>query len=123
MRLGTETASLINHCLSGTSGAPTPVEGMGATLLMWTDRHAYTIVEVSGNGRRIVARRDHATRLDANRYPQTSDSQVYRYAQNPDATEEVFTLRRNGSYVRQGDSMKGNRLRIGERSEYHDYSF
>lgn len=45
--------SLNNLMLTGTKGQPTPEVGMGATQLGWTDRHAYTIVEVI-NHRRIV---------------------------------------------------------------------
>lgn len=47
MKLGTETASLINHLHSrAVIGQPEPVIGMGVTFLGWTDRSAGTIFRV-----------------------------------------------------------------------------
>lgn len=94
---------------------------MGATILMWTDRLAVTIVEVSANGRRVVVQRDKATRTDSNGM---SDAQSYTYEPDTDAPRQTFTLRKNGQWVRQGDNMgSGTKLSIGHRSHYHDYSF
>jgi len=119
MRPGTDTGSLTNYLLSGTKGQPTPEVGMGATLLGWTDRHAYTIVEVAA--RRIGAQRDNAIRIDDNGM---SESQDYRYEPQPTARVEHFTLRKNGAWVKEGESMRGGaRLRIGDRREYYDFSF
>lgn len=53
-----------------------------------------------------------------------SESQDYCYEQNPNAKRETYTLRKNGAWVKEGESMKnGSRLRIGERLEYFDFSF
>lgn len=119
MRLGTQTGSLINHLYSGSADKP-PQVGDGATLLMWTDRHAGTIVEVSPNGKRVGWIQDVATRTDKNGM---SDSQEYSYAPGT-GTPTYFTLRKNGAWVREGESMKGgNRIAIGTRNEHHDFSF
>lgn len=97
-----------------------PEVGMGATVLYWTDRRAATIVEVI-SPREIVIQRDRATRSDGGGM---SDAQSYTYERQPDAPREVYTLRKNGAWVRKGGSMKtGQRLSIGARIEYYDYSF
>jgi hypothetical protein len=48
MNIGTQTNSLVNSMYSRmTIGAPTPTVGMGATVLLWTDRHAATVTKVA----------------------------------------------------------------------------
>ena len=113
LRLGTQTASMTNYLLSGTKGAPKPEVGMGATLLMWTDRHAYTIVKVTRC--QVHARRDKAIRIDTNGM---SEAQDYRFERDDTQPVEIFRLRKNGAY-----HGKAGRLRIGDRCAYHDYSF
>lgn len=114
MKLGIETSSLANHLLSGSVGAPTPEVGMGATILMWTDRHAATIVKVTPT--QVHVQRDRVVRVDSNGM---SESQSYRYEVDPTAEVEVFRLTKNG-YRKPGG---GHGLRIGDRREYHDFSF
>lgn len=120
LRAGTQTGSLINHLMSGSRDAP-PEVGMGATVLMWTDRHAATIVEVV-SPTKIRVREDKAIRTDSNGM---SESQSYRYEPGPETcVPRTFTLRKNGAWVRLGEPMKGGlRLAVGHRSTYHDYSF
>lgn len=102
------------------SSHPTPVVGMGCTLLYYTDRKAATIVEVV-NERKIAIQEDIATRIDSNGM---SESQAYTYSPNPEAAKEIYTLRKNGRWVRVGDSAKnGQAIGIGYRKSYHDYSF
>jgi hypothetical protein len=98
-----------------------PEIGMGATLLMWTDRKAGTIIEVSQNGKTVKWQRDRATRADSNGM---SDAQSYTYERKLDGKIETFTLRKNGRWKRVGDPMNGSEtLLIGTRDEYYDYSF
>lgn len=98
-----------------------PEIGMGATILMWSDRIACTIVEVNAKKTRIVIQHDNAIRTDKNGM---SESQEYCYEPNADGVKIVATLRKNGTFVEQGESMKnGTIVRIGERRHYHDYSF
>jgi len=110
---------IINHLLSGTNGAPIPAIGMGCTILMMTDRYAGTIVEVSQNRRTVIMQQDNAELVGKG----ISDQQDYTYAPNPDGRKRTFTLRKNGSYVEQGESLNGTRLRIGDRRQYRDPSF
>lgn len=114
MKLGTETNSLTNAMLSGSIGAPEPVVGMGATILGWTDRHAATIVKVTPT--QIHVQQDIAKRADKNGM---SECQEYTYERDETAPIEVFRKTKRG-YRKAGG---GSSLRIGDRQEYHDYSF
>jgi hypothetical protein len=104
-----------------------PEVGMGATLCLWSDSHAYTITEViryksgknAGKIRAVIARRDIAKRIDKNGM---SESQDYEYETDLNARAEVFTLRKNGRYLAEGGD-GGTRLAIGFRREYYDFSF
>jgi hypothetical protein len=112
------TNNLFSNIMAN-SEQPQPEVGMGATKLCYTDRHAYTIVEVL-NKKTIVVQQDKAVRIDNNGM---SDSQSYRYDPNPEASREIITLRKNGRWVKRGDSMDGQVFAIGIRQEYHDFSF
>lgn len=120
MRLGTDTASVTNWMM-GNSKAVTPTIGMGVTFLMWTDRHAGTVVEVSADGKCISIQRDNETRTDNNGM---SECQSYDFSPCLEAVREIFTFRSNGKWVRKGESMKGgSKILLGHRAAYHDYSF
>ena len=114
LKLGTETASVQNWMMSGTNGEPIPTVGMPCTILMWTDRHAATIVKVTPS--QVHVQRCIATRIDKNGM---SESQHYTYTDDPTASVEVFRKTKKGWRKTGG----GTQLRLGERSEYHDYSF
>ena len=103
-----------------------PQVGDGATYLGWSDRHAYTIVEVihyksgaqKGQVKAVRVTRDIAKRTDG---LGMSDSQGYEYTTNLDAPVETFTKRKNGRFIQQGSDY--GTLAIGYRDEYYDYSF
>lgn len=96
-----------------------PEIGMGATVLMWSDRYAATVEKI--DGKRVTLREDKAIRTDKNGM---SECQSYRFEPNPNGREFVVTLRKNGTYVVEGEAMKnGTIVRIGERDYYHDFSF
>lgn len=116
MKLGTHTASMSNWLMSGTKGQPTPVVGMGVTLLHWTDRSAGTITRVSASGKTLWFKEDTAERVDTNGM---SESQDYKFTPNPDARERRASLRKNGEWR----EVNGSRLALGYRSAYYDYSF
>jgi hypothetical protein len=96
----------------------TPTAGMGATLLGYTDRNAYTILRV--DGKKLWATRDNVIRTDTNGM---SDCQTYRYetVAYPDG-DTLFTLRKDGRW-HEGKRLSGNVLLIGHRDEYYDFSF
>jgi hypothetical protein len=118
LKAGTETGSLMNHIISGCRMAA-PEVGMGGSILGWTDRRACTITEVSKSGKRVGIVEDIATRVDKNGM---SDSQEYSFERGS-GSPTFFTLRKNGAWVRQGESIRGQRLAIGQRDHYYDFSF
>jgi len=105
-----------------TKGAPEPEVGMGATIIMWSDRHAATIIEVArfktgaraGQVKAVTVQEDHAQRVDKNGM---GDNQHYVYLPNPQGNTWTFKVRPNGSF---GDKMWS--LAIGFRDEHYDFS-
>ncbi|HEX8556710.1 MAG TPA: hypothetical protein VF668_01335 [Pyrinomonadaceae bacterium] len=96
----------------------TPTVGMGATEVMYSDRHAFTVVEVI-SPTRIKVRADRATRVDKNGM---SDAQQYKFTPDPKGRERVLTKRRNGKWVPVGESQNAPGFLLGVRSEYRDYT-
>ena len=94
-----------------------PKVGDGATIQLWSDRHACTVIQVTQNGRRIVVQRDKATRVDSNGM---SESQEYTFEPDTNGSTTIATLRKDGSYREVGGKTL---IHIGSRSEYYDYSF
>lgn len=123
MNLGTETGSLINH-LHSTKLNPTPEIGMGATELLWTDRHAGTIVDViankKGNVVSVVFQRDLAFKSDKNGL---SDSQTYKYFPDPDGPKTTYTWSKGAQKFTQNGKKKSFALAIDIRDEHYDYTF
>jgi hypothetical protein len=111
LKAGTETGSFFNHLMSG-GPAVTPEVGMGATVLLWTDRHAGTITKVTPKSFTLVE--DKATRIDGNGM---SDAQAYSYEPNPNGRTWIFRL------TSKGWRSKGTAVALGVRREYYDYSF
>lgn len=122
LKAGTQTGSLINH-IASSSVNPIPAVGMGATILSWTDRRAATITQVeyakSGEPVKIHVVEDEARPL----FKGMTDSQSYEYSPGT-GPARLFTIRANGSWVAAGESAKGGqRISLGYRSHYHDFSF
>lgn len=117
-----ETNSLVNEILAGGQD-PIPQVGMGATILLWTDRVAGTIVAVvrfksgphKGAPRKVVVQRDRAVRTDHNGI---GDGQTYRYERDSHNFRETFHRTHGGKW-----KSEAGRLFVGWRLEYHDYSF
>ena len=131
MRLGTETASVMNNIMSrAVIGQPEPAVGMGVTFLKWTDREPGTIYEVFkvGKSTYITVTADDAKRIDNNGM---SESQEYEFTPCPDGYRSVFrknlktgmwervTKTESGRWAKAG----GEGLRIGERDKYYDFTF
>jgi len=88
--------------------------GDGATRIMYSDRQAYTVIEIC-TPRKIVVQRDTAVRLDTNGM---SDQQDYRFESDPQGSKVVLRLCQSGWQARGGEPWG-----VGYRKEYHDYSF
>lgn len=113
LRVGTETGSLVNHLMGGTTSIA-PTVGMGITILCWTDRRAATIVAVSKSGKQFEFTYDVATRTDTNGM---SECQKYDYTPVPEGPRHTAKLLKKGWRV-------GSRgVRLGARNTYYDYSF
>ncbi len=119
LKAGSQTGSLVNMIMSGSKDQK-PEFGMGATVLSWTDRHAHTIVEILSD-REIATIQDESKRTDSNGM---SESQEYEYRPRLNGAKEYWTLRKNNAWVRKGEPLKGGqRITIGFRETYYDYSF
>ena len=122
----TQYGSLINMLSDGVAPFD-PEVGMGATILMWTDREPATIVKVDrfksgprkGEVKAVWITRDIATRIDSNGM---SESQTYTFTTDPDAGAVQYTKRSDGRFKMAG-SDSGVSLRVGSRDKYRDYSF
>ena len=101
--------------------------GDGATICLWSDRHAGTIIKVTKST--ITVQRDKAT-LDPNWKPEwvaggfaghctNQDDQTYTYER--DLKGEVETFRWSTKYNQYGQP--GNLRAIKGRHEFYDYNF
>lgn len=91
-----------------------PRIGDGATRILYSDRHACTVVYVSPSGKTVTVQDDRAERIDKNGM---SDAQEYIYHQNLAGEKTTFR------YTKRGYTARGQSLSIGERDEYYDYSY
>lgn len=94
-----------------------PIVGEGATYLSYTDRHAYTITAVDPKGKWFDMTRDKAERADSHGM---SESQDYTFTTNPNAKPIRVRMSKKGWRI---GGMKGNKVLVGVRDEYYDYSF
>lgn len=109
----------LNNRIAEDATPAEPKVGDGATELMYSDRRACTIIKV--HGKTLTVQRDKATRADDHGM---SDSQDYTYERDPNGVTATYTLRKNGRWIRAGESMRsGQVLGVGYRSEHYDYSF
>ena len=106
-------SQLLNH-VRVTQEMATPVSGMGATLVMHSDREPYTILTVSKSGKSFTMQEDSATRNDMNGM---SESQDCTFAPNPSG--HIVTVR----MTKKGWRMSGCKVLVGVRDSYYDYSF
>jgi len=128
MELGKQTGSVFNHLFSRmTIGEPAPEVGMPATILMWTDREAGTIVEVNMAKRYIVVQEDKATIVSGH----TLGAPEYRYEANTEGSLHYFRKGKDGRWASVYINPETKRfvkcgsrgLRLGHREKYVDPSF
>lgn len=132
LKLGSGTGSLTNHIYSRVKN-PTPVVGMGATMLHWTDRSAGTVIKVHHHRHQLYVhvQGDHAVRIDKNGM---SESQTYEYTPDPEGGIAVWRQHKLGSSTfwesvcfnnktKRWNKTSGPGLTLGYRAAYHDYSF
>ncbi|MBF0526635.1 MAG: hypothetical protein HQK56_16245 [Deltaproteobacteria bacterium] len=124
MNIGTETNSVINHCLSSSNDEPQV--GLGCTLLHWTDRSPATIIQIVSD-KIIRIQLDDYKRTDKNGI---SESQSYEYIRNLQGAIYFFKRQKNGSWKEVYWNPETKRFRngstflsIGRRERYYDPSF
>jgi len=135
MNIGTQTNSLVNHLYSRmTVGAPIPEVGMGATKLLWTDRHAATVTKVTELKSKawayeISVVNDKALVIAGSIH---DGSAVYTFEPNPSGYADMYRMdRKTGKWVRGYINGKTNRfiqfrnggLIVGMRDHYYDPHF
>ena len=117
----------------GSSGAPSVV-GDGATILGYSDRYAFTLVDISPSGRTITLQRDKATLLngvssgepDALHFTpggfvgHVSGRQRYLYERDPQGQVTKATLRKDGRWRQ---SRTDAPVILGVRDEHYDFNF
>lgn len=131
MKIGTQTGNMMNHIYSrATKGQPDPVVGMGATVLLWSDRTAGTIISVEKlkNGNIIIGVQHDNAKLASGTI--LSEDQEYEYTPNPEGRVEYFRWNGAGAWggisrnPKTGRWIKGGKsVIIGKRMQYRDPSF
>lgn len=96
-----------------------PIVGEGATIQMWADAHPQTIIEVSSDLKTVVVQEDNAI-LDPTALPM---SNKWILGRNTEGVINTFTLRKNGRYIKKGNTMNGQALSLGGRRKYYSYEF
>ena len=91
--------------------------GDGATVQLGSDQYPYTIIWINGTGTRLTLQQDKSIRLDNNGM---SDCQSYDYIKDLDGEIIDVSLRKDGKY-RVSNSKQ--RVTLGVRRKYHDFSF
>jgi len=80
-----QTGSLFNYLMSHNESVPKV--GEGATILMWSDRHAYEVIEVDEKKKKVIIQRYAPARLDK---LGMTDSQQYEYKELTDEVIELY---------------------------------
>lgn len=78
-----DTGSMMNLLMGNNNSIP--VVGKGATICLYSDRHAYQVMKVSANGKHIIMQACNAKRTDSNGM---SESQTYDYSELSGRDEE-----------------------------------
>jgi hypothetical protein len=133
MKLGTQTASLVNHMMANTVTSEIK-PGTGATFLSWTDRHPGTVINVFKKGAYtyLDVRHDrveyHAEGKSTNDFGGT-----YDIVDGEDQFFSTFRFKTDGSsgfqkVSKNPDTGRWNKigdggLSVGTREYYYDPSF
>jgi hypothetical protein len=129
MKLGTQTASVINHLHArAVIGQPEPKAGMGATILCWSDRRPATVFRVFSHGKRLAIEvRDDDYKLVSG--SAMSEAQSYEFKTNLRGRRSYFIRDDNGfwreayfkslDYTADGQAIKSSRLSVAKKGQGH----
>ena len=110
--------SLQNRLLERGKSSEELYIGMGATELMYTDRHAYEVIAIKDN-RHVTVRKLDARRTD---YHGISECQEYEYTSNQNnPTAELFKTKQ-ARWVERIGRRYGSTFVLGFAEEYYDYT-
>ena len=124
--------SLQNRVMEkATRGQPTPTVGMGATILLHSDRHAGTIIAVANGKNGVVmiqVQHDNEKVVAGSTHDGTA---AYEFTPNTSGRVDTFRfdgvrwweMRWNDETKRFNKCKHGHGLRIGERDSYYDPTF
>lgn len=128
-----EYGSIINHVLSNSATEYTPEMGkhwrlyLGATMLCWSDRYPYQIVEIHVKGGTITRLVAQAMKYEAD---PTKDNRIghenWIISENLNGEKVVLKWRKskNGWYAKGRDGRGwGERFLIGHAEYHYDWSF
>jgi hypothetical protein len=115
--------SLVNWIVS--NDQTLPIAGDGATICLWSDRHAYWIADVNYADRSVTLERAKCIRADN---LGMSDSQSYRYERGENPSTITLYLRWNGwrhRHMIDGQTFHSEPVNVvfGWMNEYYDFSF
>jgi len=99
----------------------TPEVGMGVSQFMFSDVNPYTIIKVI-SPKKIVVQADDYKRVNYTEENFFSGPQEYEYTPNPNGVTRVITLRKNGHWHQEGESMKSDRWWLNLRMRHYDFS-
>lgn len=115
MKLGKETGSIVNAAMGNTKTVPQV--GKGATILYWTDRDAYEVLDVRKDGKECDIQAYDPKRIDSNGM---SEVQIYSYEK---LIGPVITLVYKYKSWRYKTSNAKVNIIFGVKHHYYDYSF
>lgn len=98
-----------------------PTVGMPATVGVGGDRYPYTVTAVSKSGKSITIQRDQYKAAEGSNF---FGAQKWEVVRDTEGHLEKWTLRSNGRWCRQGDSMRySNGLSLGWARPHQDPHF
>ena len=110
-KAGKTTGSLFNYLMG--NNATLPEVGKGATILHWTDRSAYEVIEVSENKMECTIQRYDPERVDG---LGMSDSQSYKYEKLTE--QKMHLVWRQGAWRAKGSEIVFTKEFIAARLEH-----
>lgn len=124
MNAVTKYGNLISGLMEG-AATPAPYVGQPATILDGRDRAPGTVIGVTytkaGKLKAVIVQRDKFERTDNNGM---SESQSYKFSRDQNGATKVYTKRRNGRLIEEGESAKyGYSVFLGRRERFYDFSF
>lgn len=99
-----------------------PKVGMGVTKYLWTDYHAYEVIDVKDD-RHITVRRLDSKRTDNNGMSDCQDYEFYSNENNSKTTLYKPDPNKAEWVEKFGKRIVSRRWRVGFAKEYYDYSF